>query len=116
MPFCSHCGKKVSEGSNFCPNCGQQLKKGFTSDKRQEKGGTSPSPYQYPYGVVPPWAREGNQHHPLLEEPKVVSTEKVVCRRISSEVHTALVLIHEDGTRKVKCTGGCFSCPYGDVE
>ena len=116
MTFCSHCGKEVSEDSNFCSNCGQGLKKGFTSDKRREKGGTIPGGYRYPYGVVPPWAGEENRHHPLLEEPQVVSTEKVVCRRISSEVHTALVLIYEDGTRKVKCMGACSSCAYGDVE
>jgi len=30
MPFCSHCGKEVSEDGSFCPNCGDRLKKGFT--------------------------------------------------------------------------------------
>ena len=51
-----------------------------------------------------------------LKEPKVVSTEKVVCPRISGEVYTALVLIHEDGTRTVVCRGDCSDCEYGDVE
>lgn len=51
-----------------------------------------------------------------LKEPKVVSTEKVVCGRINGEVHTALVLIHEDETITVKCGGDCSDCEYGDVE
>lgn len=116
MPFCSHCGKKVSEGSNFCPDCGQKLKKGFTSDKCEEKEGTILSRHRYPYGVVPPWAREGNQHHSLLEEPKIAHTKTINCRKISGEVHTALLLVYEDKTIKVKCRGNCSDCIYGDVE
>ena len=53
---------------------------------------------------------------PMFPEPKVVSTEKVVCRRISGELHTALLLIHEDGSVTVKCSGDCSDCEYGDVE
>jgi len=25
MPFCSNCGKEVSEGTTFCPECGKPL-------------------------------------------------------------------------------------------
>jgi len=31
MPFCSHCGKELSEGVSFCPECGERLKKGSNS-------------------------------------------------------------------------------------
>ena len=51
-----------------------------------------------------------------LNEPKVVSTEKVICGRIEGEVHTALLLIHEDGSVTVKCSGDRYDCEYGDVE
>ena len=36
MPFCSHCGKEVSEDVSFCPNCGERLKKGFTPEEKQK--------------------------------------------------------------------------------
>ena len=35
MPFCSHCGKEVSEDATFCPKCGQRLM-GFTPEERQK--------------------------------------------------------------------------------
>jgi len=35
MPFCSHCGKEMGEGLNFCPECGQRLKKGFAAEERE---------------------------------------------------------------------------------
>ena len=56
------------------------------------------------------------RYTPLFEEPKVVSTEKVVCGRIEGEVHNALLLIREDETVTVRCRGDCSDCPYGDVE
>jgi len=36
MPFCSHCGKEVTEDTKFCPECGQRLKEGFTPEERQK--------------------------------------------------------------------------------
>jgi len=36
MPFCSHCGKEVSEDVSFCPDCGERLKKGFTPEEKQK--------------------------------------------------------------------------------
>lgn len=36
MPFCSNCGKEVSEDTKFCPECGQRLKEGFTPEERQK--------------------------------------------------------------------------------
>lgn len=36
MPFCSHCGKEVSEDVSFCPNCGERLKKEFTPEEKQQ--------------------------------------------------------------------------------
>ena len=147
MPFCPKCGKEVSEGVKFCPGCGQRLKKGFTSDKRRDKGGIIPGGYRYPYGVKPPWMKGAGGgsygmsdyeeelerfmrrkepweeedwhdpfHVPFLEEPKVVSTKTIVCRRRRGETHTALLLVHEDETIKVKCRGDCSDCVYGDVE
>ena len=112
MPFCSNCGKEVSEGSNFCSNCDQGLKKGFTSDKRRDKGGPIPSGYRYPYGLAPPWTEEENQHHSLLEEPKVVDTKTIICRKGRDEVYRALLLVREDGTTELKCKGDCSDCPY----
>ena len=112
MPFCSNCGKEVSEGVKFCPECGEGLKEGFTSDKRRDKGGTNSGRYQYPYGVVPPWEGEDNRHHSLLEEPKVVDTKTIVCRKVRDEVYRALLLVREDGTTELKCKGGCSDCPY----
>jgi hypothetical protein len=38
MPFCSHCGKEVSEDVSFCPHCGKRLKlgdKGETHSRRK---------------------------------------------------------------------------------
>ena len=52
---------------------------------------------------------------PKHSQTRVVSTETVVCRRWD-EVHTALLLIHEDGTIEVKCPGQCPDCEYGFVE
>ena len=49
-------------------------------------------------------------------EPKVVSTEKVVCRARRGEVHTALLLIYDDKTIGVKCPGRCSDCEYGLLE
>jgi len=57
-----------------------------------------------------PW--EGYRYDPLWEEPKVVDTKTVVCRRRRGEVHTAVLLVHEDGTIKVKCKGDCSDCVY----
>ncbi len=51
---------------------------------------------------------------PGMYSPRVVSTETVVCRAKSDEIHTALLLIHEDGTIKVKCSGECHNCEYED--
>ena len=51
-----------------------------------------------------------------LNEPKVVSTEKVICGRIRGEVHTAVLLVHKDGAITVKCSGDCSDCEYGLVE
>lgn len=62
----------------------------------------------------PPW--RDYTYKPMFPKSKLVSTEKVVCRRISGEINTALVLIYEDDTRKVKCSGDCSDCLYGDVE
>jgi len=28
MPFCTRCGKEITEGFEFCPSCGQKLKVG----------------------------------------------------------------------------------------
>jgi len=56
------------------------------------------------------------RYRPLFEEPKVVSTKTIVCRRKRGEIHTALLLVHEDETIKVKCRGDCSDCVYGDVE
>jgi hypothetical protein len=47
-------------------------------------------------------------------EPKVASTEKVVCRAKMGEIHNAILLIYEDGTIKVKCSGECYDCEYED--
>lgn len=56
------------------------------------------------------------RYTPLFEEPKVVDTNTIVCRRRRGEAYTALLLVHEDGMTKVKCGGDCSDCPYGDVE
>jgi hypothetical protein len=61
-----------------------------------------------------PW--EDYTCKPMYPESEVVSTEKVICRRISGEVHTAVLLVHKDGTINVKCRGECYDCEYGDVE
>jgi len=50
------------------------------------------------------------------KQEEVVSMEPIVCRRIEGKVHTATLLVYEDGTRKVNCSGGCSDCLYGDVE
>ncbi|MCL0094398.1 fasciclin domain-containing protein [Dehalococcoidales bacterium] len=44
--------------------------------------------------------------------PSVVSTEKVICRAKEGEVHNAIILIYEDGTINVKCSGECYDCEY----
>ena len=62
----------------------------------------------------PPW--KDYTYTPMYPESEVVSTEKVVCRRISGEVHTAVLLVHKDGAISVKCSGDCSDCEYGDVE
>jgi len=36
MPLCSHCGRQVGDGLEYCPDCGQRLKKGFTPEEKQE--------------------------------------------------------------------------------
>ena len=40
--FCSRCGKKVKDGSSFCPNCGQRITAGpkseISSDMGEQKG------------------------------------------------------------------------------
>jgi hypothetical protein len=72
-------------------------------DYKRELEGRLNEPYPYTPGMY-------------LKESEVVSTETVICRRISGEVHTALVLVHKDETRKVKCRGDCSDCIYGDVE
>ena len=46
---------------------------------------------------------------------RVVSTEKVVCRAKKGEIHNAILLIHEDGTIGMKCSGKCLDCEYEDV-
>ena len=63
-------------------------------------------------------SRESNEYRPGMysQEPRVVSTETVVCRAKRGEIHTALLLIHEDGTTGVKCPGNCSDCEYGFSE
>jgi hypothetical protein len=63
-----------------------------------------------------PSPRMDYTYKPIFPKSKVVSAKKLVCGRISSEVHNALLLIHEDETITVRCTGDCSDCPYGDVE
>jgi len=96
----------------FCPECGQRLtgsnlkgEKSYWETLMEESRRKSPWEGQNDK-LIMPWD--------LL--PRLVDKATVVCRERTDEVHTALVLIYEDGTRKVKCRGDCSDCPYGDVE
>lgn len=62
------------------------------------------------------YLRRDHGYKPIFPKSKVVSTEKVICERIEGEVHAALLLVHEDESITVKCSGDCSDCEYGDVE
>ena len=49
-------------------------------------------------------------------EPKVVSTEVVICTEREGEPHRAVLLIREDGTTmaKCRCRDECYDCVYED--
>ena len=62
-------------------------------------------------------AREARKYRYVtsLQYPRIASTEKVVCAKMG-EIHNAILLIYEDGTIKVKCSGECCDCEYGEIE
>ena len=58
-----------------------------------------------------------HRYRPIYPEPKVVSSEKVVCWERSGRPQTVVVLFREDGTARVLCRyrDDCGECVQEDL-
>lgn len=55
--------------------------------------------------------RSAKNSSAVRSRSRVVSTKTVVCCE-TGEKHSAILLVHEDGTIEVKCPGECALCDY----
>lgn len=71
--------------------------------------------YEVSVGRCMDEARQEEKRAKAMARGKAVSSTTQLCRKLD-RVHSALVVLYENGTRTVCCGGHCVICEYGDVE
>jgi hypothetical protein len=91
MPFCSHCGKEVSEDVSFCPSCGERLRIG---DKNETHGRKRRKVISLFVGLIVVGAICGGlilaEHASLPEELRVEIAQWRVYRALPYEVQVGI--------------------------